>query len=57
MKQRKQGETGETPEEKLRNAAARMRNMLDQKTGAEKRTLKKYLLVLERRISKRSKAC
>jgi len=57
MKRGKARTAGETPEEKLRNAAARMRNMLDQKTGAEKRTLKKYLLVLERRISKRSKAC
>ena len=44
-------------EEKLARTAVRMRNLLDQKTGLEKRTLRKYLLLLERKMlaSKRAR--
>lgn len=37
-------------EEALARAAVRMRNLLDQKTGLEKQTLRKYLLLLERKV-------
>ncbi len=43
------------PEEadRLRYTAARLRNMLDQKTGREKQVLKAYLVVLERRLARK----
>jgi hypothetical protein len=38
--------------ERLKETAARLRNILDQKTWHEKRVLKKYLLELERRLGR-----
>ncbi len=43
-------EEGATSDEALLRAAVKIRNLLDQKTGLEKRTLRKYLLVLERKV-------
>lgn len=43
---------GRSVDETLKETAARLRNLLDQKTGAEKRTLRRYLAVLENRLSR-----
>jgi hypothetical protein len=42
--------TTETAEERVRDTAARLRNILDQKNGREKQVLKRYLVELERRV-------
>ncbi len=38
--------------DRLKETAARLRNILDQKTWHEKRVLKRYLLELERRLER-----
>jgi hypothetical protein len=43
------------PHDTLKDAAARLRNILDQKTYTEKRTLKRYLSVLELKLERQAR--
>jgi len=43
------------PGEKLADAAARLRNILDQKTGREKQILKRYVSALELQLSRKAR--
>lgn len=39
-------------DERLKDTAARLRNILDQKNGHEKQVLKRYIVELERRLAR-----
>jgi len=47
------GDSASRPDAALRQAAARLRNLLDQKTGHEKQVLRRYVVMLERRLRAR----
>ena len=48
----RQDETGTGVSRALQETALRLRNLLDQKTGREKRALRAYLQALERRLGR-----
>ena len=48
-------DTEPAPEEKLADAAARLRNILDQKTGREKQIIRRYVSALELELSRKAR--